>query len=37
MWKKFIEWRTTNDIDNAFVMYLFIKKFKLPEIIKVRK
>jgi len=30
MWTDFINWRTKNDIDNAF-------KFHLPEIIQLRK
>lgn len=27
MWKKFIEWRTANEIDNAFVLILPFRNF----------
>lgn len=29
MWKKFIEWRATNDIDNAFVLFKFMLEISL--------
>lgn len=37
MWKKFIEWRMANNIDNAFVRIFLLQKFHLPEIIQLRK